>query len=45
MARVAGAGAGAGEGEGDERVQKFDLFERRLRTARRRDGGQIGDRF
>lgn len=23
-------------------IQKFDLFERRLRTARRRDGGQIG---
>jgi len=26
-------------------IQKFDLFERRLRTARRRDGGQIGGRF
>lgn len=29
-------------GRGTSAIQKFDLFERRLRTARRRDGGQIG---
>lgn len=38
VARVAGGG-------GTSAIQKFDLFERRLRTARRRDGGQIGGRF
>lgn len=37
-------------GEEEERgrigaIQKFDLFARRLRTARRRDSGQIGGRF
>lgn len=34
-------------GGGTSAIQKFDLFERRLRTARRRDGagGQIGGRF
>lgn len=48
LCRCHGIGRAArvgGRGEETSAIQKFDLFERRLRTARRRDGGQIGDRF
>lgn len=48
LCRCLGTGRAArvgGRGGGTSAIQKFDLFERRLRTARRRDGGQIGDRF
>lgn len=44
LCRCHGTGRAARVG-GTSAIQKFDLFERRLRTARRRDGGQIGDRF